>query len=105
MSEVRGSGQECQAGTAQEWPRGATLVQGQGREPGAATPCLSPGSGAGRSHPTPEARGGSWEETPHGQGKGQRPGRATHIQESVAALVQVGLEELYHVEGQEGWQG
>ena len=31
-SEVRGSGQECQAGTAQEWPRGATLVQGQGRE-------------------------------------------------------------------------
>ena len=53
---------------------------------------------AGRSHPASEARGNA-------RGKGQRPGRATHIQESVAALVQVGLEELYHVEGQEGWQG
>ena len=25
MSEVKGSSQECQAVTAQEWPRGATL--------------------------------------------------------------------------------
>ena len=57
---------------------------------------------AGRSHPTPKARGGSWKETSHGRGQGRRPGRATHIQGAVAALVQEGLEELYHVEGQEG---
>ena len=25
MSEVKGSSRECQAATAQEWPRGATL--------------------------------------------------------------------------------
>ena len=40
MSEVRGSGQECQAATAQEQPRGATHR-------------LRPGSG--------------WEEQPHGK--------------------------------------
>ena len=63
-SEVRGSGQECQAGTAQEWPRGATLVQGQGREPGAATLLQRPGAAAGRRHPMAEARGGGWEGQP-----------------------------------------
>ena len=28
----------------------------------------------------------------------------THIQGAVAALAQEGLEELSHIEGQEGWQ-
>ena len=37
---------------------------------------------------TPEARGGGREDQPH----------------AVAALAQEGLEELSHVEGQEGWQ-
>ena len=37
----------------------------------------------------PEARGGGWEDQPH-------------IQEAVAAWAQEGLEELSHVEGQEG---
>ena len=37
----------------------------------------------------PKARGGEWEEQPHVQG-------------AVAVLVQEGLEELSHVEGQEG---
>ena len=37
----------------------------------------------------PEARGGSREEQPHLQGV-------------VAALAQEGLEELFHVQGQEG---
>ena len=60
----------------QEWPRGATL-------------CLRSGA-AGRSHPTPKARGGGREEQPHVQG-------------AVAAWAQEGLEELSHVEGQEGW--
>ena len=50
-SEVRGSGLECQAATAQEQPKGATL---------------RPRSGvaAGRRHPESEVRGGSWEEPP-----------------------------------------
>ena len=39
--------------------------------------------------PTPEARGGGWEDQPHVQG-------------AVAAWAQEGLEELSHVEGQEG---
>ena len=39
----------------------------------------------------PEARGRGWEEQPHLQG-------------AVAARVQEGLEELLHVQGQEGWQ-
>ena len=38
-----------------------------------------------------EARGGGQEELPH-------------IQEAVAAQVQEGLEELFHIQGQEGWQ-
>ena len=43
MSKVRGSSQECQAVTAQEWPRRATLRP-------------RPGAVAGRSNPMPEAR-------------------------------------------------
>ena len=65
-------------------------VQGQGEQLGGATPCLMPVAAAGRSNPTPEARGGGWEE-PH------------HVQGVVAAWAQEGLEELSHVEGQERW--
>ena len=39
----------------------------------------------------PEARGGGREEQPYVQGV-------------VAARAQEGLEELFHVQGQEGWQ-
>ena len=42
-----------------------------------------------RSYPASEVRGGGWEEQPHVQG-------------AVAARAQEGLEELSHVEGQEG---
>ena len=42
-----------------------------------------------RRHPESEARGGGREETPHVQG-------------AVAARAQEGLEELFHVQGQEG---
>ena len=48
-------------------------------------PSLRPGVAAGRSNPTPEARGSGWQEQPH-----------------VAAWAQKGLEELSHVEGQKG---
>ena len=46
---------------------------------------------AERSYPTSEARGGGREEQPHLQG-------------TVAARAQEGLEELSHIEGQEGRQ-
>ena len=45
---------------------------------------------AERSYPTPEARGGSREDQPNVQG-------------AFAAQAEEGLEELSHVEGQEGW--
>ena len=57
------------------------------------TPHLRPGVAAGRSNPMPEARGSGQEDQPH-------------VQEAVAAWAQKGLEELSHVEGQEGrWWG
>ena len=77
-SEVSGSGRECQAVTAQEQPRGAT-------------PSSRSGAAAGRSNPALEARDSSGEEPPHVQGV-------------VAARAQEGLDELSHVEGQEGQQ-
>jgi len=42
-----------------------------------------------RSFPTSEARGGGWEEQ-------------HHVQEAMALRVQESLEELSHVQGQEG---
>ena len=60
---------------------------------------------AERSHPTSEVRGGGQEELPHaptpearGGGQEDQP----HVQVAVAARAQEGLEELSHVEGQEG---
>ena len=69
----------------EELPR----VRGQGWLPKGNTPRTSSGAEAERSNPTPEARGVVWEDQPHVQG-------------AVAAQVQEGLEELSHVEGQEG---
>ena len=54
-----------------------------------ATPRPRSEAEAGRSYLTPEARGGSQDEQPHVQGE-------------VAARAQEGLEELFHVQGQEG---
>ena len=109
MSEVRGSGREYQtdsAGTAEtsyptsevggggreEIPR----VWGQGRLPEELPHVGRQGRPAGgatpRPHaPTHEARGGGQEEQPHVQG-------------AVAARAKEGLEELSHVEVQEGWR-
>ena len=55
------------------------------------TPRPRSGVAAGRSYPASEARGGGWEEQPYVQG-------------AMAARVQEGLEELSHIEGQEGWR-
>ena len=58
-----------------------------------------------RSYPASEVRGGGREELPHaptpearGGGREDQP----HVQVAVAAWAQEGLEELSHVEGQEG---
>ena len=90
MSEVRGSGLECQALTLQERPRGATLcprseaaaernypasevrggwekpsgTQGQGQQLRGGTSRPRLGAVTLRSHPEPEARAGGWEEFP-----------------------------------------
>ena len=53
MSEVRGNSLE-------EPPH----IRGQGRGPGGVTLRQRPGTAAGRSHPAPEARGGSQEDQP-----------------------------------------
>ena len=58
MSEVRGSSQEYQTVTAQEWPRGAT-------------PRPRSGGAVERRYPESEVRGGSREELPHAQGQGR----------------------------------
>ena len=54
-------------------------------------PTSEVGAVAGRSYPTPEARGGSQEEQ-------------LHLQGAVAARAQESLEELFHVQGEEGQQ-
>ena len=59
MSEVRGGGRE-------ELP--PLLIRGQGRRPRGAAPHRRSGAAAGRSYPTPEARGGGREEQLHVQG-------------------------------------
>ena len=64
----------------------------EGRLPRGVTARPKSGAVAGRSYPisTLEARGSGREGLPHVQG-------------AVAAQAQEGLDELSHVEGQEGW--
>ena len=73
------------AGTAEK----SYPSRGQGQQPRGATPRPRLEAAAGRSYPTPEARGSSREEQ-------------SHVQGAMAAGAQEGLEELSHVEGQEG---
>ena len=91
MSEVSGGREET--------PR----IRDQG-QPGEATSRPRPGAVTLRSHPEPEARGGSWEEppTPEAAARGRQRGRATPG--AVAEQAQDGLEEVSHVEGQERWR-
>ena len=78
MSEIRGSGREYQAAMSQERPRRAAQVQGQGQQPRGAT-----------RHP----RSGTVARE-----------EQLYVQDAVVAWAQEGLEELSHVEGQEGQQ-
>ena len=89
MSEVRGSRRECQAATVQEWPRGAT-------------PCPRSGGVAERRYPASEVRGGRREEIPHTLKPEARGGGQEDQPHAVAAWAQEALEDLSHVEGQEG---
>ena len=77
MSEVKGSGQEWQAAMAQEQQRRATQVQGQGRQPGGATPHPRLGVAAKRSYPRPRsgAAAGRSYPTPACQRPGAAAGR------------------------------
>ena len=52
----------------------------------------------------PDARGSGQEELPHAQGQGGGREEQPHVQGEVAARMQESLEELFHVQGQEGWQ-
>ena len=61
-------------------------VRGQGTRLRGDTQRPRSGAAGGRSFPTPEARGGGGEDQSH----------------AVAARAQEGLEEISHVEGQEG---
>ena len=81
-SEVRGGEERSYPGSE---------VRGGGQEEIPHAPSPRPGAMGGWSNPTPEARGG---------GRGNQP----HVQGAVAARVQESLEELSHIEGQEGRQ-
>ena len=76
-------------------------VRGQGR-PGEATSCLRPGAVTLRSHPEPEARGGSWEEPPMPEARAG--GQEEQPEEWWLRRHRRALEELSHVEGQEWWR-
>ena len=54
-----------------------------------------------------KVRGGGREELPHApkpEARGSGPEGQPHVQGAGAARVQEGLEELSHIEGQEGWR-
>ena len=65
--------------------------------------CDSTGA-AERSYLTRKARGGGPEEQPNAEARGGGREEQSHVQGAVAARAQEGLEELSHVEGQDGWQ-
>ena len=102
MSEVKGSGLECQAAMAQEWPRGATPHPRPEAVPERSHPTSEVRGGGERSHLAPKARGSGREEQPHARGQGWRPGGATPCPRSSGCAGAGGLEEPSHAEGQEG---
>ena len=78
MSEVRGSSRECQAVTAQEQPRRATQVRGQGGQLGGATPRLRSGAAVERGYPRPTSGAAAERSYPVSELRGGcRPGGPT----------------------------
>ena len=106
-SEVRGGGREEIPSVRGQGRRREELpcVRGQGLQPGGDTlrPFKPEARGGGREElphtPTPKARGGG----PGGPTSRPRPGAvAGRTNPTLAVRAQEGLEELSHVEGQEG---
>lgn len=60
---------EVRRAAERKWP----CVRGQGQRPGEATCTQGQGRWLLRNHPTPEARGGSWEELPTPEARGCSP--------------------------------
>ena len=93
---VTGFGDHCVRGDTQR-PRSGAATRG-------VTPHPRSGAAAGRRYPTLQARGqgrqrgGATHTKARGGGREDQP----HVQGAVAAQAQEGLEELSHVEGQEG---
>ena len=99
--EVRGRSREDPMPEGQR-PRGVTPRPRSGQWP-RAPDCDGTGT-AERSYPTSGVRGGSREEIPHAIKPEARGGGRDDQPQAVAARAQEGLEELSHVEGQEGRQ-
>ena len=76
----------------------------KGRRPRGVTSRPRSGAAAERRYPASEVRGGDERSYPASEARGGGREDRPHIQGAVAARVQEGLEELSHVEGQEGWQ-
>ena len=89
MAKSRYLASKVRGGDERSYP--ASEVRGGSLEEIPYAPSPRPGVAGGRSYPTPEARGGGREDQ-------------SHVQGAVAAWVQEGLEELSHIEGQEGRQ-
>ena len=77
MSEVKGSGRECQTATAQELPRGTTPRLRSGGAAERRYPASEVRGGNERSYPTSEVRGGGWVQQLHARGQGWWPGGPT----------------------------
>ena len=77
------------AAVGRRYPTPQARGRGGGREDLLSAPTPRPRVAAGRRNPTPEARGSGLEDQ-------------FHVQGAVAVRAQEGLEELSHVEGQEG---
>ena len=105
MSEVRGRSWEDPMPEGQR-PRGATPRPRSGGAAKGRYPA-SEVRGGGREElphaPKTEARGGGQEEQPMPEARGGGQEDQPHVQGAMATRAQEGLEELSHVEGQEGW--
>ena len=74
----------------------------KGRRPRGVTPC--PRSGAAAESARVQRLRNSRQELSKSEVRGSSQEDQTHIQGAMAARAQEGLEELSHVEGQEGWR-
>ena len=84
-------------------PRGVTPRPRS--EPAAKSARLRRRRNRGEERPQSEVRGGGWEELPHAptpEARGRGGEEQPHVQGAVVAQAKEGLEELSHVEGQEG---